>query len=93
MTDALEIIAAVEWIVLGILVLWKLRHWNKAFQELYDDLKDGSLERIVHCRECRYAEHLLNGAGKPYELCKYDDVDSVRLPDDFCSRGELETDG
>ena len=43
---------------------------------------------VVRCRECQFAEHLLNGAGKPYELCKYDDVDGIRLPDDFCSRGE-----
>ena len=35
-----------------------------------------------------YAEHLLNGAGKRYELCKYEDEDSIRLPDDFCSLGE-----
>ena len=41
-----------------------------------------------YCRECMYAEHLLNGAGKRYELCKYEDEDSIRLPDDFCSLGE-----
>lgn len=43
-----------------------------------------------YCRECTYAEHLLNGAGKRYELCKYEDEDSIRLPDDFCSVGERE---
>ena len=41
-----------------------------------------------YCRECMYAEHLLNGAGKRYELCKYEDEDSIRLPDDFCSLGQ-----
>ena len=41
-----------------------------------------------YCRECTYAEHLLNGAGKRYELCKYEDEDSIRLPDDFCSLGQ-----
>ena len=41
-----------------------------------------------YCRECMYAEHLLNGAGKRYELCKYEDEDSIRLPDDFCSLGK-----
>lgn len=41
-----------------------------------------------YCRECMYAEHLLNGAGKRYELCKYEDVDGVRWPDDFCSLGQ-----
>lgn len=41
-----------------------------------------------YCRECTYAEHLFNGAGKRYELCKYEDEDSIRLPDDFCSLGQ-----
>ena len=41
-----------------------------------------------YCGECTYAEHLINGAGKRYELCKYEDEDSIRLPDDFCSRGK-----
>lgn len=41
-----------------------------------------------YCRECMYAEHLLNGAGKRYELCKYEDEDSIRFPDDFCSLGQ-----
>ena len=45
-----------------------------------------------YCRECTYAEHLINGAGKRYELCKYEDVDGVRWPDDFCSVGEREED-
>lgn len=40
MTDILKIIAAVEWMVLGLIVAWKLRKWNKAFQDLYDDLKE-----------------------------------------------------
>lgn len=46
-----------------------------------------------YCRECMYAEHLLNGAGKRYELCKYEDVDGVRWPDDFCSVGKREEAG
>ena len=46
-----------------------------------------------YCRECTYAEHLLNGAGKRYELCKYEDVDGVRWPDDFCSVGKREEAG
>ena len=40
MADILTIIAAVEWMVLGLLVLWKLKDWNKKFQALYDDLKE-----------------------------------------------------
>ena len=40
MADILTIIAAVEWMALGLLVLWKLKDWNKRFQDLYDDLKE-----------------------------------------------------
>ena len=40
MADILTIIAAVEWVALGLLVLWKLKDWNKRFQALYDDLKE-----------------------------------------------------
>ena len=40
MADILEIIAAVEWMVLGLIVLWYLKKWNKSFQDLYDDLKE-----------------------------------------------------
>lgn len=39
MVEILKAIAAVEWIALGLLVLWKLNRWNKVFQELYDELK------------------------------------------------------
>ena len=40
MADILKIIAAVEWMVLGLIVLWKLKKWNKSFQDLYDDMKE-----------------------------------------------------
>ena len=40
MADIMTIIAAVEWMALGLLVSWKLKKWNKAFQDLYDDLKE-----------------------------------------------------
>ena len=40
MADILIIIAAVEWMALGLLVLWKLKGWNKRFQDLYDGLKE-----------------------------------------------------
>ena len=40
MADILTIIAALEWAVLGLLVLWKLKKWNQKFQEIYDDLKN-----------------------------------------------------
>lgn len=40
MADILTIIAAVEWMGLGLLVSWKLKKWNKVFQDLYDELKE-----------------------------------------------------
>ena len=40
MADILTIIAAVEWMGLGLLVSWKLKKWNKVFQGLYDELKE-----------------------------------------------------
>ena len=39
MSDILTTIAAVEWIVVGCLFLWRLRHWNRRFSELYDELR------------------------------------------------------
>lgn len=39
MSDILTSIAAIEWIVAGGLVLWRLRHWNRRFSELYDELR------------------------------------------------------
>ena len=39
MADIMMLIAAVEWIVLGILTCWKLRGWNKKIDELYEDMK------------------------------------------------------
>lgn len=38
MSDLLTIIAAVEWIVVGVLAFRELRYWNQRFQALYDDL-------------------------------------------------------
>lgn len=39
MSDILTTIAAVEWIVACYLFLWRLRHWNRRFSELYDELR------------------------------------------------------
>jgi hypothetical protein len=39
MSDILTTIATVEWIVVGCLFLWRLRHWNRRFSELYDELR------------------------------------------------------
>lgn len=37
--DILKTVAALEWIALGVLVLWKLNYWNSVMQRLYDTLK------------------------------------------------------
>lgn len=39
MADILTIIAAVKWMALGLLVLWKLKGWNRKMEELYEDMK------------------------------------------------------
>ena len=39
MSDILTTIAAVEWIVVSCLFLWRLHHWNRRFSELYDELR------------------------------------------------------
>lgn len=39
MVDIMMLIAAVEWIVLGVLVSWKLKGWNRKMEELYEDMK------------------------------------------------------
>lgn len=41
MTDVLKMIAAIEWIALGVLVLHGVKKWNKRFSDMYDDLKKG----------------------------------------------------
>lgn len=40
MADTLTVIAAVEWIVAGILFLRMVRKWDKAFRELHEQLKE-----------------------------------------------------
>jgi len=39
MADILTIIAAVEWMALGLLVLRKLKGWDRKMEELYEDMK------------------------------------------------------
>ena len=39
MADIFITIAAVEWMALGLLVLWKLKKWNRKMEELYEDMK------------------------------------------------------
>ena len=39
MDDILMFVASVEWIGLGLLVLWKLKGWNRKMEELYEDMK------------------------------------------------------
>lgn len=38
-TFAIKPIASGLWIVIGIQVLARLKHWNKKFSDLYDELK------------------------------------------------------
>lgn len=40
MADVLTLIAALEWIALGIFVLYRLSRWNEKMQELYDELSE-----------------------------------------------------
>lgn len=40
MADIMVLIAAVEWMVLGLLVLWKLKKWNQKYEELYNRLEE-----------------------------------------------------
>lgn len=40
MADIMVLIAAVEWMVLGLLVLWKLKEWNQKYEELYNRLEE-----------------------------------------------------
>lgn len=45
MSDLLTVIAAIEWIVVGVLVYRRLRQWNQRLQTLFDDMrKDISYE-------------------------------------------------
>lgn len=44
MADILTIIAAVEWIVLGILTFWKLKGWNEKMDELYVNMKKWAVD-------------------------------------------------
>lgn len=39
MADIMQLIAGIEWIVLGIIVYWCIRRWNRRFGELYDELQ------------------------------------------------------
>ena len=40
MADVLTLIAALEWIALGVFVHYRLSRWNKKMQELYDELSE-----------------------------------------------------
>lgn len=39
MAETLNLIASIEWMALGVWVMFGLRKWNKKFSDLYDDLK------------------------------------------------------
>ena len=40
MTDTLELIASIEWIALGVLVFWRLRHLNKRMSQVLDEIEE-----------------------------------------------------
>lgn len=51
-------------------------------------ITNGVVVDIVRCKDCKYAEHLVNGTGVDYELCHVGEEDEVRRTHDFCSYGE-----
>ena len=40
MADTLELIASIEWIALGVLVFWRLRHLNKRMSQVLDEIEE-----------------------------------------------------
>ena len=49
MSDVLTLIAAIEWIALGVLVLYRLSRWYKKFTELYDERKQDGERSFLYC--------------------------------------------
>ena len=45
MADVLTIVAVVEWMALGVLLLRKMKYWNRVMQTLYDALKEDEEEK------------------------------------------------
>lgn len=41
MAETLKMIASIEWMAIGVLVLFGIRKWNKRFSKLHDELKKG----------------------------------------------------
>lgn len=54
------------------------------------NMRTADVVEVVRCKNCKYAEHLINGAGADYELCHLDEEENIRFPYDFCSWGEME---
>lgn len=44
MDNLMQNLASALWIVIGIQVLVWLKHWNKKFSDLYDELKEEKLQ-------------------------------------------------
>ena len=87
------------------LIEFGLAEWWEEHKKTYDHEDENEIPSIVdyliskgvtipvRCWECRYAEHLLNAEGTPYELCNINDetaeyTNNVRHPNGFCSYGE-----
>lgn len=44
MADTMKIIASIEWMALGILFLWGIRRWDRAFKKLWHELDEAVAE-------------------------------------------------
>lgn len=40
MAEYLQLIASIEWLALGVVVLIRLKQWDKRFSELDDELRE-----------------------------------------------------
>jgi hypothetical protein len=56
--------------------------------------KIGVMPKIVRCRDCRYGEPVMNGAGDDCIQCNNDDLwldGNLNFPDWYCADGERRT--
>ena len=40
MAETMQLIAGIEWMVLGIIVYWRLKQWDRRFSDLHKELKE-----------------------------------------------------
>lgn len=83
MENLLQNFASGLWIVIGIQALVWLKHWNKKFSDLYDELKEEVVE-VVRCKDCKHSYDDISGLCCSHGVC----VD-CNVPEGFyCSYGE-----